>query len=125
MSRIVLADDNVSAVMKMVDGNPGATTVCTSIISRGASIDPDGFMGGLGIILWMDTLEIYGSRIWILFKDVCKKDLVKMLGVLRAVQLGFLDITEFNFAIDNRGKGIDVDDLLIQVRERLPRFGQS
>ena len=124
MTRITLEDDGMSAVIKMVDGNPGATMVCANIIKQGESIDPDAFMGGLGTILWMDTLEIYGPKIWMLFKDVCGEDLVKMLGLLRAVQLGFLSEAKLHIAIDNYGKGIEVDDLLNQVQEQLPEFGQ-
>ena len=125
MTRITLEDDGMSAVMKMVDGNPGATTVCANIIKQGASIDPDDILEGIGAILWMDTLEIYGPKIWMLFKDVCGEDLIKMLGLLRAVQLGFLSETKLRFAIDNYGEGIDIDDLLTQVQERLPAFGHN
>ena len=60
-----------------------------------------------------------------LFKDVCGEDLIKMLGVLRAVQLGFVGQEKVKAAINNYGKGIDVDDLLKQVQERLPAFGKN
>jgi len=123
--RITLQDTGFDVIVKMVEGNPGATTVCAGIMSRGAEIDPDAFMGGIGTIMWLDTLKVYGPRIWMLFKDVCGEDLVKMLGVLRAVQLGYLGHLEFNHAIDNCGDGIDVDDLLSQVQERLPDFGKE
>ncbi len=124
MSRITVDDSSMSAVIKMVEGNPGATVVCAHIMKQGESIDPDAFMGGVGTILWMDTLEIYGTKIWMLFKDVCGEDLVKMLGVLRAVQLGYLSEDQLHRAIQSYGNGIDVDDLLKQVQERLPNFGQ-
>jgi hypothetical protein len=123
MTRITLQDDAMSAVVKMVEGNPGAATVCTGILKQGQHIDPDAMMGGLGTILWMDTLEIYGSKIWMLFKDVCGEDLTKMLGLLRAVQLGLLSKPDLNAAILNCGQGIDVDELLEQVKAHLPNFG--
>lgn len=70
----------------------------------------------------MDMLGIYESRIWMLYKDVCGENLEKMLGVLRANQLGFVSSEIVNAAIDNRGAGIDVDDLFRQVKEWLPEF---
>ena len=125
MARITLKDTNISALTKMSEGNPGALAVCMQIINQGEKIDPDGFMAGIGTVLWMDTLEIYGPKIWMLFKDVCGEDLIKMLGVLRAVQLGFVGQEKVKAAINNYGKGIDVDDLLKQVQERLPAFGKN
>jgi len=43
------------------------------------SIDPDSNFGGLGPLLLLDTLSIYGPRIWQLYKDVCARseDIVK------------------------------------------------
>lgn len=125
MTRITLTDDAISTMMKMTDGNPGALAVCMQITKQGEAIDPDAFMGGLGTILWMDTLKIYGPKIWMLYKDVCGEDLVKMLGILRAVQLGFLGEGKLHAAINDYGKGVDVDDLLTQVKERLPAFGHN
>lgn len=120
--RIELHDTPISVVTKMSEGNPGALTVCLQMLKDGAKIDPDGFMGGLGSILLMDTFGIYGSRIWMLFKDVCKQDIVKMLACLRACQMGFISQEVLNSAIDNYGKGLDVEGCLHQVKERLPAF---
>lgn len=121
--RIELHDTLISVVRKMSEDNPGASTVCLRIFEDGAKIDPDGFMGELGIILLMDTYGIYSSRIWMLFKDVCKEDLVKMIACLRACQMGFISAEVLNRAIDNYGEGLDVESCLQQVKERLPAFG--
>jgi hypothetical protein len=92
-------------------------------LTYGAEIDPDDWAGGLGPLLFMDSNRIYGSRIWQLYKDVCNQSLVRMLAVLRAWQLGFISGHALHHAIDNCGEGLDVDELLGRVQERLPRFG--
>lgn len=74
MSRIKLNDTGMSAAIKMNDGNPGALTVIVQFMKMGAEIDPDSALGGITPILDLDTLGIYGPRIWMLYKDVCKED---------------------------------------------------
>ena len=124
-SRIQLNDSVISACMKMSGGNPGALTVVAQMIKSGGDIDPDGFMGGFGAILSLDTHRIYESRIWMLFKDVCGQDLRVMIAILRAVQLGFLRESLLHTAIDNYGQGIDVAALVVEVEERLPNFQRA
>jgi hypothetical protein len=58
----------------------------------------------------------------LLFKDVCGQSIIKTVGMLRAVQLGYCSREKLNHAIDNRGQGIDIPALMTQVRERLPDF---
>jgi hypothetical protein len=124
-SRIQLTDTAMSAAMKMSDGNPGALTVCAMMLKQGAQIDPDDFAGGLGNLLSMDTLGIYGPAIWMLYKDVCGEDLRATCALLRAWQLGFVSDVELRAAIDSYGDGIDVPGLVTQVEERLPRFQRA
>lgn len=109
-------------VYVMSDGNPGALTVMMKMIDAGRSIDPDSLMGALGVFLSLDTHRIYGSRIWMLYKDVCKQNLNTTLGLLRATQLGFLSENKLNHAIDNYGDGLDIPVLLAQVKGQLPDF---
>jgi len=121
--RIQLTDSTMDVAMKMSEGNPGALTVIMSLLRDAAKIDPDNWMPGLGEVLSLDSMGIYGSKIWMLYKDVCGEDLVKMCAVMRARQLGIVPLESIIHAIDNMGDGIDVDDLLKQVKERLPAFG--
>lgn len=126
MGRITL-DDNMQEVMvKMADGNPGAAVVLAVMMKYGEAIDPDSLIpGGLATILDLDDMGIYGPRIWMLYGDVCGDDIIKTMGVLRGRQLGFISADEINHAIDNRGQGLAPDDILQQVQERLPNFGQA
>lgn len=127
--RITLQMSKVDAILALAEGNPGALTVIMQIMKR-EDIDPDAFMGPFGTLLLLDSHNIYGSRIWVLYKDVCGENVVNMLGLLRAVQLGILSEYTLNTAIDNYGRirdeeKIDIDSCLEQVRERLPNFGQD
>lgn len=106
----------------MSDGNPGALTVLMNLVSNEASIDPDCALVGIGSILGLDSCGIYGSRIWCLFKDVAGQDLRKTIGLLRAVQLGFLSNEDLDVAIDNYGRGVEVDKIISMVEDRLPNF---
>jgi len=122
-TRIELTDTGIDVILKLSEGNPGAVTVCMEVLKKGTEIDPDAFGGGLMQLLGFDTLGLYGSRIWMLYKDVCECDLVSTLGVMRAWQLGFITQSQLNWAIDNRGDGLDVEQVVNQVKERLPSFG--
>lgn len=122
--RIQLSDTFLSAVKKMAGGNPGAITVLMAIMAESPKIDPQGAMGGLGTILSLDTEDIYEERIWMLYKDVCGENIVKMLACLRASQLGFITTTQLSQTINSRDK-LDVDDLLTKVKKRLNKFDKN
>ena len=121
-TRIELNDTVADVVGKLSENVPGATAVCTSILNESEYIDPDGTFGGFGILLLLDTFNIYGRRIWNLYKDVCKEDLIKTIAVIRACQLGILKRDKLQSAINEHGKGIDVDELYLKVKEMLPNF---
>jgi hypothetical protein len=87
-SRINLSDTLMTAVIKMSDGNPGAVTALMALSTVKPTVDPESAMGPYAPLLSLDTHQIYGSAIWILYKDVCKQSARTMLMLLRAVQLG-------------------------------------
>jgi hypothetical protein len=124
MSRIQLNDSARDIVVKMSEGNPGAMRVLMETITKGDPIDPESMLGGgLGSILAMDTYEIYGSDIWVLYKDVCHENLVEFVGILRGTQLGIISIHEIRKAMQ---EGVMADvrliDVMAQVRSRLTKF---
>lgn len=128
MSRITLQDNGMTAVMKMADGNMGAVSALMELLASGDKIDPDGFGGGLGLILLLDTLEIYGTDIYVLYADICDKDIVKMATAIRAFQLGFISketLKDASGRQDRSGKGlISINDLFTKVQSRLPNFAR-
>ncbi len=121
-TRLELTDTGMSAAHKLAEGNPGAITAIVEILKNGDWIDPLG-MGSMGTLLWMDAFAIYGSRIWMLYNDVCGRDVVKMIAVIRACQLGIISQHDLDSAID----GVNIlvlNNLLSQVKERLGSFGE-
>lgn len=119
-SRIEMHDSMQTAIVKMADGNIGAVTVLMEMLKQGGKIDP--YTDPLILILHLDDMGVYGSRIWMLYKDVCGQNLSKTLALVRARQLGFVSEVTLLHAINNHGHGIDVPDLCRQVKERLPDF---
>lgn len=121
-TRVTLEDTEMSAIMKLSDGNPGATVVCARLLKESGDIDTDSPLGGLGTLLNLDTEHVYGPSIWMLYKDVCKESLWKTVAVLRSCQLGFLSNTALHHAINNRGDGVNLDELVKKVTDQLAGF---
>lgn len=109
-------------VVALGGGNPGGLRVCMDLLINTPQIDPENLFGGLGTLLNMDTQEIYEHRIWMLYKDVCGQHIGKMIAVIRACQLGIINQQTLNEAIDNRGLGLDVDDIVAKVKTQLKNF---
>lgn len=90
MGRIQLTDPTMDIIVKMSDGNMGATMAIMDIIEQHEQIDPQAMLGGIGAILALDDMGIYGTDIYVLYSDKCQKDVRKFLVLMRANQLGFL-----------------------------------
>lgn len=123
--RITLQDTVITAITKLSEGNPGAVRVCSELFKEGATVDPDAFGGGLSPLLALDTHAIYGSHIWLLYKDVCKQNLTHVVAVLRAVQLGLFAESKLKHGIQNGGEGVDCPALFDAVCNRLPNFAKA
>lgn len=126
MSRINLQDSNVSAISKMAEGNHGAARALVDIWTKGPSIDPDNGLGGFGPILMLDTLEIYAEKIWVLFNDICDRNVARTIAVIRAAQLGYINDNLLKNACNRQDyKGRDivlVEELYKKVKAELPEF---
>jgi hypothetical protein len=127
-------DDNfMSGVIKLAEGNPGAITALMEMSKHAPRIDPDSAWGQLGPMLSCDTHGIYGSHIWLFWKDICGMDPVKSETLFRATQLGILGHNEIRAAIAAADDGsrwsatstlkdFDFPGLLAKIRETLPGF---
>ncbi len=75
-NRVNLQDSIPSAIVKMVEGNPGATSVLAQLIGKEE---------GLGFIqcLKLDDYGIYGARIWMCYKDLCHENIDNLYMLLR------------------------------------------
>jgi hypothetical protein len=125
-SRLTLSDNFMTAMIKMADGNPGAINALMDLSLASPTVDPESAMGAIAPLLSLDTHQIYGSAIWILYKDVCKQDARTMLMLLRAVQLGLfsegalqrLSQAECKLALSDE----KMTELDMQVCARLEQF---
>lgn len=130
MSRIQLTDSIPEVLTKLSEGNPGAVTVMIRLIQDGDGIDPDSWAGSLTPMLSLDSYRIYGSHIWILYKDICKQDIRCMCAVLRSVQLGMTSPERLKAEIRERSEGVeprnplDAREILKGVMEYLPAFNR-
>lgn len=126
MSKINLTDSTTDVVVKMSDGNPGAMDVIMKLLTQANNIDSNDIMGGLGKILLLDTYGIYGTDIYVLYNDICDRNLSKMVAVIRATQMGLFNSHILRDACsrqDSSGrKLIPVDELCEKIKERLPLF---
>lgn len=113
---------SIAMVTTMAEGNPGALRVLFEFMKFEPLIDPDNLMGGLGKILALDDLGVYGSRIWMLYKDVCGEDIGRTSALLRARQLGIISSDVLRNAIENYGEGVDVEIAVASVQKELPKF---
>lgn len=125
MGRILIGDTVELAVRKMGEGNPGALRVLVACVQLAAAIDPDAALASVAPLFWLDELEVYGSDIWMLYKDVCREDLRSMIAVLRGWQLGFISREQIAHAVENYGEGIDVAEIFRKVEEHLVGFQRA
>lgn len=114
----------VDCIVALAGGNPGAVTAISECMKNESKIDPDSSLAPYGVLFQLDTLDIYGSKIWMLYKDVCKQDVKSMIGVLRANQLGILTANQIKTAIDAK-PDFDPAEVVKQVQAKLPAFAAT
>ena len=101
-----------------------------AIMEKHNDIDPQAIMGGLGAIMILDTWEIYGSDIYILWNDKCGRDVRQMLMLMRATQLGFFSHERLREMAGDQMRQVNItdeemEDLDNQVCERLTEFARK
>ena len=127
MSKIKLTDTIIDIVLKMSKDNPGAIQTLMEILTGSQRIDPECLFQGLGPLLMLDTYEIYGSDIYILFNDKCNGDVRILLMLLRAVQLGYYPEAKLKQLAADQSRQVNItteelNELDIKVCEFLKDF---
>lgn len=126
MARIDLNDNATSVIYKMSDGNHGSVRALLDIWSNGPVIDPYNGLGGLGPILMLDTLEIYSEQIWVLFSDICDRNIARTIAVIRAAQLGYINGNVLKMACNRQdysgSEMVPVEELYKKVKAEVPDF---
>lgn len=72
MGRISMMDSLTDALTKLCDGNPGAINACCLILKESR----------INRIMILDTLGIYGTDIYVLWNDICQRDVSKVIAIL-------------------------------------------
>jgi hypothetical protein len=121
-TRIELTDNVMDAAIKLSDGNPGAIAAIMKMMEHAPTIDPYSAFGAMGPLLSLDTHGIYGSEIWILWKNICGMDAVKAQTLFRSVQLGIMPERRLTDAARSGLSDFDFADLLEKVKTKLPNF---
>jgi hypothetical protein len=128
-TRITINMSVMDAVLVMGEGNPGAITTLVDLMRVNPICDPDDFAGGLGPMLALDSHGIYGSKIWVLRKDVCNGSLLNMLTLMRCCQMGIIGYDTASEEVSRVELGqrtvLNFKDLLQRLQTRLPNFGKS
>lgn len=94
------------AIIKLSEGVPGAIVVLLRVVEESPALDPDDAFSGWGPLISLNNAGIYGSRIWLLWKDVCGERMINFLAMLRAHQLGMISKGDFNLIVDGTNKCI-------------------
>lgn len=110
MSKIDLSDTVTTTLVKMAQGNPGALQTMVELIKSGPIIDPQAAMPDVLPLLNLDSYEIYGSDIYILYNDKCGRDVRKMMVLLRATQLGFMSPTLLQALAADQTRSVNLTD---------------
>jgi hypothetical protein len=78
------ADSIEDNIVSLSDGNPGAVTVLTQIVQN----DPD----PREIFNTLDDMNIYGSRIWLGYKDYCGEDIGNFIDCVVAQEEDMVEL---------------------------------
>ena len=129
MCRLSLMDSGIDIISKMSEGNPGSIQAIIEILKEHDAIDPQAFMGGVGAIMMLDTWEIYGTDIYVLWADKCRRDTRKMLMLMRATQLGLYPQSDLQALASDQTSELLLDDkvvveLDVKVCEQLSGFAR-
>ena len=90
------------AVAALWEGNPGAQTVLINLVNT----------GNAEVLVVLDDLEIYGSKIWLLFKDIAGQDIINLFALLDAAHRGLGGVTydAIKQAVENANEGLPFDN---------------
>lgn len=126
--RITLEMSLMDMMIALAEGNPGAITALIELVKSEPIVDPDNIWKGMGCLMSLDTLGIYGPGIWVLYNDACDRNARKVHVLLRAWGLGFLPTNELlGYANRNGSDSITHTrffELEKQVLDFLPNFAR-
>ena len=75
-------------LLRMAEGNPGALTCMIEMINS--------YESALEDIEYLERLEIYGSKIYMLWNDCCGRDIAKLRKTLKYFKSGIITKSEIH-----------------------------
>ncbi len=129
MGRINIFKDNlIKCITLLSDCNPGAIRCIGELLRITLKIKLALPFNGAFVLQLLDKNGIYGTDIYILYNDICNKDCFKVLALLSAVEIGYLDpivLADACSRQDYSGKNlIDTDQVVRAVKTALPDFNK-
>lgn len=106
---------SVSALNLVYDvgaGNSLASTVVLQLLEATAQ-------QGWKNVATLEQTGLRGGQIWVLYKHICGESTQMLMVVLLAVRLFLLEKETLCTAVENRGDGFDVNNVLLTVRKYL------
>lgn len=96
--KIELTDDLMTIITKMSEGNPG----CLHFLFEVLGISSEDLFD---IALRLDSAELYGSLIYMLWNDCCDRDVAKTVRMIRN-----LDRDTLRSYVVDKGRGTKYED---------------
>lgn len=117
----------MDCIISLSEGIPGAAVVLAESVKNNSIIDPINALGAWGPIVLLDSYNIYGSDIWILYKDICHQSISKFLGILRCAQVGIISSSDLTKGISESRNpeaslNKNLENHLKELKKLLPSF---
>jgi len=91
MGKMNLDTGLVEGIMAMSKGNIGAANALSEMAQGWLEADPQSGFASFAPLWFLDTLEIYGADIHVLWKDCCECKVERVVMLSRAIQIGLID----------------------------------
>lgn len=88
--RIDMHMTTYDVIMALAEGNPGALTVLASLAREPQTAEWDWTVD----MLSLDNYNIYGDKIWLLFKDCCGENYPELRDTLRHFRHGIFPVQD-------------------------------
>ena len=105
----------------LAEGNEQAVQIIFEIIHNWHRIDPQLDVGPIRLIIQIDRAELYGDKLVDFYEKVCDKNPLKLVTVLRAIDLGILRPNEPLEALAGE-RVLNLETCNRMIREFLPKF---
>ncbi len=119
MSKLSQSDTPESAILKMADGVGAALEILAKMVNHESDRQAVTIISSIGYLMLLDKLEIYGTGIYILFKDKCHGDLGRLLMLLRAVQQGIYPANKLQELAADQFNQVSISEAVWRELERV------